>query len=377
MIGVDPGVHAFAGRQFGAGWPKFGAEYRWLGSQRGEEVFVHCSRSTIQCAPVTPAELRDALARVPAIPFANQPTPVESMTRLGAVLGRGPRLLVKRDDALTFGFGGNKIRKLAFVAARARAEGADTLITAGGVQSNHARATAAAAAKLGMRAILVANGEAPYRATANALLDELLGAEIVHVATRQDRTPAMIDIADRLRGEGRRPFTIPVGASTPLGALAFVLAAAELLDQMPAPDVIVHASSSAGTQAGLVAGCRLLDLPTRILGISADESASSLQSQVRALVSGVADLLERDPGGLARGSAIEVDDRFVGDGYGIPTDGSQEALELTARTEGLFLDPTYTAKAMAGLIAYVRQQKFVSGQTVLFWHTGGQVNLFQ
>jgi D-cysteine desulfhydrase family pyridoxal phosphate-dependent enzyme len=325
---------------------------------------------------VTPAELRAALACFPVLPFIQAPTIVEPMTRLSAVLGGGPRLFIKRDDAIPFGFGGNKVRKLALVAAQAKAEGADTLITAGGVQSNHARATAAAAAKLGMRAILVANGERPDRATANALLAALLGAEIVHVATRQDRAPAMTEIADRLRAEGRRPFTIPVGASTPLGALAFALAVAELLDQMAAPDVIVHASSSAGTQAGLVAGCRLLDVPTRIVGISADESSSSLQAQVRALISGVADLLEMDPGELARGTAIEVDDRFVGDGYGIPTDASQEALELAARTEGLFLDPTYTAKAMAGLIAYVRQQKFVGGQTVLFWHTGGQVNLF-
>jgi D-cysteine desulfhydrase family pyridoxal phosphate-dependent enzyme len=320
--------------------------------------------------------LRATLARFPVLPFLHAPTIVEPLPRLSAVLGGGPRLFIKRDDAIPFGFGGNKVRKLALVAAQAKAEGADTLITAGGVQSNHARVTAAAAAKLGMRAILVANGERPERATANALLDTLLGAEIVHVATRQDRAPAMTEIADRLRGEGRRPFTIPVGASTPLGALAFALAVAELLDQMPAPDVIVHASSSAGTQAGLVAGCRLLDVQTRIVGISADESSSSLQAQVRALVSGIADLLEMDPGELARGTAIEVDDRFVGDGYGIPTDASQEALELAARTEGLFLDPTYTAKAMAGLIAYVRQQKFVGGQTVLFWHTGGQVGLF-
>jgi D-cysteine desulfhydrase family pyridoxal phosphate-dependent enzyme len=325
---------------------------------------------------VTPAELRATLARFPVLPFIHAPTIIEPLPRLSAVLGGGPRLFIKRDDAIPFGFGGNKVRKLALVAAQAKAEGADTLITAGGVQSNHARVTAAAAAKLGMRAILVASGERPDRATGNALLDTLLGAEIVHVATRQDRAPAMSEIADRLRGEGRRPFAIPVGASTPLGALAFALAVAELLDQMPAPDVIVHASSSAGTQAGLVAGCRLLDIQTRIVGISADESSSSLQAQVRALISGVADLLEMDPGQLARGTAIEVDDRFVGDGYGIPTDASQEALELAARTEGIFLDPTYTAKAMAGLIAYVRQQKFVAGQTVLFWHTGGQVGLF-
>src|SRR5262249_5705490 len=160
------------------------------------------------------------------------------------------------------------------------------------------------------------------------------------------------------------------------GALAFALAMAELVESMPPPDVIVHATSSGGTQAGLVAGCRLLGLRTRVLGISADDSSAPLQAEVRAIVSGVADLLRGDPSMLARGTPIEVDDRFVGEGYGVPTDASREAIELVARTEAVFLDPTYTAKAMAGLIAYVRQQRFVEGQTVLFWHTGGQVGLF-
>jgi 1-aminocyclopropane-1-carboxylate deaminase/D-cysteine desulfhydrase-like pyridoxal-dependent ACC family enzyme len=138
----------------------------------------------------------------------------------------------------------------------------------------------------------------------------------------------------------------------------------------------VHATSSGGTQAGLVAGCRLLGVPTRVLGISADDTSHSLQSTVRAIISGISDLLNLDPARLSRGTAIEVDDRFVGDGYGIPTDESREALELAARTEAIFLDPTYTAKAMAGLISYVRQQRFRDNQTVLFWHTGGQVGLF-
>ena len=138
----------------------------------------------------------------------------------------------------------------------------------------------------------------------------------------------------------------------------------------------MHSSSSGGTQAGLVAGCRLLGLTTRVIGMSADESSASLQAQVRAIVSGIADMLHADPAELSRGTAIEVDDRFVGEGYGIPTDESTEAIALAARTEALFLDPTYTAKAMAGLIAYVRQQRFVAGQTVVFWHTGGQVGLF-
>ena len=188
--------------------------------------------------------------------------------------------------------------------------------------------------------------------------------------------PKVQEVAARLRAEGRRPFAIPIGASTPLGALAFALAVAELVDQITVPDVIVHSTSSGGTQAGLVAGCRLLGLPTRVIGVSADDASASLEAQVNTLVGGVGDLLQLDAAALAGGTAIEVDDRFVGGGYGVPSDESREAIELTARTEAIFLDPTYTAKAMAGLIAYVRQRKLVEGQTVLFWHTGGQVGLF-
>ena len=316
------------------------------------------------------------LSPFPSLPFVPAPTIVEPMPSLMLLLGGGPRLFIKRDDAIPFGFGGNKVRKLALVAARAVADGADTLITAGGVQSNHARATAAAAAKLGLRAVLVANGEPPERLSGNALLDELLGAEVVYVPSRENRTPKILEVAARLRDEGRRPFAIPIGASTPLGALGFALAVSEMVDQIGAPDVIVHATSSGGTQAGLVAGCRLLGLHTRVVGISADDSSASLTSHVGAIISGMADLLNLDPEKLSRGTAIEVDDGFVGGGYGIPTDESREALVLAARTEAIFLDPTYTAKAMAGLIAYVRQQRFKNNQTVLFWHTGGQVGLF-
>jgi 1-aminocyclopropane-1-carboxylate deaminase/D-cysteine desulfhydrase-like pyridoxal-dependent ACC family enzyme len=325
---------------------------------------------------VTSAALCERLARFPSLPLVPAPTLVEPLSRLLAVLGGGPQLFIKRDDAIPFGFGGNKVRKLALVAARARADGADTLVTAGGVQSNHARATAATAVKLGMRAVLVANGLPPTHLTANALLDKLLGAEVVYVSTREERAPMILEVVERLRAEGRRPFAIPIGASTPLGALGYALALAELVDQMPPPDVIVHSTSSGGTQAGLVAGCRLLGLPTRIVGVSADDSAPSLCSHIGEIVGGIAELVGLDPVTLSHGTAIEVDDRFVGDGYGIPTDGSREAIELAARTEAIFLDPTYTAKAMAGLIAYVRQRQFVEKQTVVFWHTGGQVGLF-
>jgi D-cysteine desulfhydrase family pyridoxal phosphate-dependent enzyme len=325
---------------------------------------------------VTPAELRQTLSSIPALVLASFPTPVESMTRLSNVLGGGPRLLVKRDDTIGFAFGGNKVRKLALLGARAQAEDADTLITAGGLQSNHARVTAATAATLGMRAVLVVNGAPPQRATANVLLDALLGAEIIYVQSREQRADAMRAAAERLRRDGHRVFEIPVGGSTPLGALAYLHALLELLEQIPPPDAIVHATSSGGTQAGLVAACRLLGLRTRVVGIAADEPAASIVAQVRANIDGLATMLQLDQASVQRGAPIEIDDRFVGAGYGIPTEASGEAIELAARTEAIFLDPVYTGKAMAGLIAYLRQQRFTENQTVLFWHTGGQVGLF-
>jgi 1-aminocyclopropane-1-carboxylate deaminase/D-cysteine desulfhydrase-like pyridoxal-dependent ACC family enzyme len=317
-----------------------------------------------------------ALASVPRVDLGRYPTPVEELTRLRKALGGGPRLLVKRDDAIPFAFGGNKVRKLELVAAQALAEGADTLITCGGVQSNHARVTAAAAARLGLECVLVVNGPRPERATANALLDVLLGAELEYVATREERAPAMRAAIDRLRGQGRRPFEIPVGASTPLGALAYAGAVVELLEQGPAPDVIVHATSSAGTQAGLVAGCSLLGIRTTVLGVSADDPAGVVTLKVRDLVERVGERLGVDWTTVTQGCPIEVDDSFVGEGYGIPTTASRAALSLVAHTEALFLDPTYTAKAMAGLIARVRDGRLGPDATVLFWHTGGQPALF-
>ena len=312
---------------------------------------------------------------LPSIPLAPAPTPVEELHRLRASLGDGPRLLVKRDDTIGFAFGGNKVRKMRLVAADAVAKGADTLITAGGVQSNHARVTAAAAAKLGLRCILVANGRAPERATANALLDQLLGAEIRYVADRTERTAAMETAAEEVRGAGHTPYVIPIGASTPLGAAAFVSAIFELRDQIDPPGVIVHSTSSGGTQAGLIAGCVLAGWTTRVLGISADESCEALSREVRAILDGMPALLDVPPDRFA-GASIEVDDRFVGTGYGVPTADSTQALERCARTEALFLDPTYTAKAMSGLIARDKTGDFSDAGTVLFWHTGGQVALF-
>ncbi len=316
-----------------------------------------------------------ALRSLPVVPFAPAPSPVEELTRLRAALRAAPRLFVKRDDALAFAFGGNKVRKMRFIAARAQSCGADTLITTGGVQSNHARVTAAAAAKLGMKCILVVNGPRQDRPTANALLDTLLGAEVRYVQSRDERVPAMEAAADHVRHAGGSPFIIPLGASTPLGAAGFVDAISELACQIAPPDVIVHATSSGGTQAGLVAGCSLAGWPARVIGISADASSAILELDIRRLLGGVAELLGFAPQRFDS-AMVTVDDGYVGGGYGVATPDSREAIELTARSEALFLDPTYTAKAMAGLIARIRRREFDAQTTVLFWHTGGQVGLF-
>lgn len=305
----------------------------------------------------------------PRISLLSGPTPVEEMTRLRAALGGGPRLLVKRDDAIPFGFGGNKVRKLEFVFAEAIDRGADTLVTVGGVQSNHARATAAAAAKLGLRCVLIINGAPQERPTANALLDRLLGAEVEYIPSRNERAEASERVMARLTHDGRTPYFVPLGASTSTGALGFVAAFAELMAQGVEPDVIVHACSSGGTQAGLVAGAALQGMQTRIIGVSADDPATEIGATVRRIVRGIDGLVDFN-------GTIEVDDTRVGDGYGIPTEASREAQQLAARTEALFVDHTYTAKALGAMIAYVRERKLTSDQTVLFWHTGGQVGLF-
>jgi 1-aminocyclopropane-1-carboxylate deaminase/D-cysteine desulfhydrase-like pyridoxal-dependent ACC family enzyme len=316
-----------------------------------------------------------ALREVPSLALGHYPTPIEDAGRLRGALGGGPRLLVKRDDAIAFGFGGNKVRKIEMVAARARAEGADLLITTGGVQSNHCRVTAAAAARLGMRCVIVANGAPPGRLSANALLDALFGAEVVYVGSREERTPAMERAAAEARARGGRPFLIPLGASTPLGALGFARAVGEMAGQV-IPDFVFHSTSSGGTQAGLVAGCAMHGLQTRVVGISADETAGSLRSTVGGIIRGMGDLLGIDGAALAAARPIEADDRFVGDGYGIPTDASREAQALIARTEALVVDHTYTAKALAGMIGWIREGRVPADATVLFWHTGGQVGVF-
>lgn len=309
-----------------------------------------------------------------SVELARHRTPVDRLVRLEHTLGPDcPKLFVKRDDLLSFALGGNKVRKLQMIAADVQRAGGDTLITCGAVQSNHARVTAATGAVLGWRVILVLNGRRPDPPVGNVRHDLLFGAEILFVDRREDREGAMIDAAADARRAGHTPCVIPLGGSTPTGAMGMARAIAELGLDGVKPDVIVHASSSAGTQAGLTVGCALFGSRARVIGISADESAAVLSAHVEDLVGDVAAALGGRAGTMLDSHPIEVDDTQVGAGYGVPTAASIEAATLVARTEGLVLDDVYESKAMAGLIARVRNGLFTKDQTVLFWHTGGLV----
>src|SRR5258708_4921138 len=318
----------------------------------------------------------DALKKFRQIPrfrFGVYPTVIEEMPRLRDVLsatGVGvPRLYIKREDYSGPGFGGNKVRKLEYVFAAAQAEGADAVLTVGGVRSNHCRMTAAFAARLGMECHLIQNGVAPALTPASKYLDELYGATIHPVTAREDRAPTMQRIAEELRAKGRKPFAIPLGASTPLGALGFLHAAHEIAQSGTRFDAIFHSTSSGGTQAGLDAGLQVYGQErVKLIGVSADDPAASISSKVAEIIAGIAELLEVDRAALRRG--IEVDDHFFGPGYGIATPEGDEALKLLARTEGIVLDPVYTAKAIAAMLARIRACAFTPDQRIVFLHTG-------
>ncbi|MCX8026076.1 MAG: D-cysteine desulfhydrase family protein, partial [Thermanaerothrix sp.] len=268
---------------------------------------------------------------------------------------------------------GNKTRKLEFVLAEAQAHGAQTLITVGAVQSNHCRQTAALAARFGLKCTLVLFGDIPQSPSGNYLLDRLFGAEIVW-AERETHEEVLQDVFQRAWSEGQRPFLIPLGASTPTGAVAYAYAFKEFIEQGGEADWIVLASSSAGTQAGLVLGARLSRWPGRILGISVDHPADWVKARVAELATQAADRL----GEIIRFSPdeIEVNDEYIGAGYGVMGEREIEAIRLFARDEGLLLDPVYTGRAAAGLIDLIRRGFFKPNERVLFWHTGGVPALF-
>ena len=312
------------------------------------------------------------MKNLPRLKFAHLPTPVEALPRLQAELG-GPRLFVKRDDQTGLAFGGNKTRKLEFLVAEAQERGAKTLITAGAVQSNHCRQTAAAAARHGLDCILVLAGDPPEESSANFLLDQLLGAEIVWAnwETRVDDLQAAFDQAEQT---GRAPYLVPYGGSNATGAAAYAFALQELIEQHVSPDWIVFPSSSGGTQAGLVAGASLLGFKGEILGISVDEPETVLQERVADLASETAARL-----GTAtnfRASQILVNADYCDAGYGVVTESEIEAIQMFARLEGLLLDPVYTGRAAGGLIDLIRKGFFSPDETILFWHTGGTPGLF-
>lgn len=318
-----------------------------------------------------------SLQLIPSIALAPEPTPISDLQRLRAVLGSDcPRLLMKRDDLLSFGQGGNKVRKMQTVAAAAQKEGADLLITCGGVQSNHARVTAAVGAVLGMNVVLVANGAPQHLITGNARLNALYGADVRYVVARDERVGAMDAIAAEARAAGQHPFVVPLGASTPLGAIGFARGVEELAVTPHRPTVIIHATSSGGTQAGLIMGCALFGLKTAIIGVSADDPADTLGATIKDLLMNAAMHLGASPSTLGADMPVIVDDTFVGAGYAVATPASIDAAVLLARTEGIVMDPVYTAKAMAGLIARVRGGAWTSRDTVLFWHTGGVPGYF-
>lgn len=305
--------------------------------------------------------------------FAHLPTPVEDLPRLSQALG-GPHLLVKRDDQTGLAFGGNKTRKLEFLVAEAKEQGAHTLISAGAIQSNHCRQTAAAAARFGFDCILVLTGEAQPNPSANLLLDELFGARIVVVADRADRDRVLKQTFDQALAEGRKPYMVPYGGSSTTGALGYAFAMEEFLKQGIRADWILFATSSGGTHAGLVLGQRVFGYAGTLLGISIDESQDWLKTRVSALASDTSERL--GPRINFTPSEVVANDEYCRAGYGVLTDAEREAVKLFARYEGLLLDPVYTGRAAAGLIDLIRKGTFKPVETVLFWHTGGQPALF-
>ena len=303
------------------------------------------------------------------------PTPLHPLPRLSKALN-GPEIWIKRDDQTGLATGGNKTRKLRLLVADALAQGADTLITAGAIQSNHCRQTAAAAAQFGLKCHLVLRGSAPQVANGNLLLDLLMGAKVHFVSDRSESQALMSTLSEELREAGYHPYLIPYGGSNALGAAAYARAVQELVEQAGrcAFDAVVLATSSGGTQAGLLAGARLFGLKAEIVGISVDEPRDVLAPRIARLAEDVLTLLGV-PGNVAS-AEVHVEDKFRGGGYAVVGDLEREAIRTLARSEGILLDPVYTGRAFGGLLTLIREGRWGKGARVLFWHTGGTAALF-
>ena len=308
-------------------------------------------------------------------PLAFLPTPLEKLERLSKHLG-GPEIYMKRDDQTGLATGGNKTRKLEFLVADALAQSCDHLITTGAPQSNHCRQTAAAAAHCGLGCSLVLRGEAQTQLQGNLLLDKLLGAHLYWTGGNP-HNEVMAEVANEQRVMGHTPYVIPLGGSNVMGATSYVLAMKELSEQLAAAsiniDFIVFASSSGGTQAGIVLGAEVYGFRGQVLGISVDHPADDLKMQVSALATATATHLGLGTTSIAH--KVEVNDDYLGDGYAMVGETEREAIQMVAQLEGILLDPVYTGRAMGGLIDLIRWGAFTRGQTVLFWHTGGTAAL--
>jgi len=322
------------------------------------------------------------LAKFPRIRITHGPTALEPMHRLTAALG-GPQLWIKRDDCTGLATGGNKTRKLEYLVADAVQHGADTLITQGATQSNHARQTAAIAAKMGMECHIILEDRtgyrhADYQHSGNVFLDHLYGAHVSEVPGNTAMDKAMEDLAAELRSKGRKTYIIPGGGSNALGALGYVTAALELADQAMNMglniDELVHATGSAGTQAGLVVGMEGARTQIPVLGIGVRAPRQAQEDKVFMLAQQTEELLGVN-GSVSRDKVVANCD-YIGDGYGIPTPGMMEAVTMLARLEGILLDPVYSGKGMAGLIDLVRKGHYRKGQNIVFLHTGGAVGLY-
>ncbi len=317
------------------------------------------------------------LAKFPRLRFAHLPTPLEPMANLSRLLD-GPNIWVKRDDCTGLAGGGNKTRKLEFLMADAGQQGADTIITQGAVQSNHARQTAAIAAKLGYECYLLLENrtgshDPDFLANGNVLLDDIYNARLSDFPAGTDMNQEMLSLAEQLRAAGKKPYIVPGGGSNRIGALGYVNAAYELVgqcnDQGLKVDHIVHATGSTGTQAGLVTGLTAIHSGIDLMGISVRAPKEAQEENVYRLARETADLIGSSAA-LNRSDVVANSD-YVGEGYGMPTDGMIEAVEMTARHESILLDPVYSGKAMAGLIDLVRQGFYRREENIVFIHTGG------
>ena len=333
-------------------------------------------------------DIKEIVAKQPRLRLTPLPTPLEFAPNLTALLG-GPRIYVKRDDLTALAFGGNKTRKLEFLLPQAAAEGADTVITLGGLQSNWVRQTVAAARKLGMEAVVVLEGEPPQGdLQGNLLLDHLMGAELryepdvpqdVEDLEIQGVFPITGKIAEEYRAKGRHPVLLPLGGATPVGNLGYINAVDELHDQLKAlgvkADYVIAATGTGGTQAGIECGLRLSGMDTKMLGISVSRHTRPKEEEIAELCNATMEFLGCG-GERFESGQISVNYDYIGASYGAVTEQALEAVSMAARTEGLILCHTYAGKAFAGMVDLIRKGVLTKEDTVVFFHTGGGVANF-